>query len=100
MQLGSTQVNEGTHLVENTKQSLGEILQVSRQIDELVQVISHSTVSQAKTAQAVTQLMQGLAINSEETAASSHKVSKSLKRTVEVAQQLQTSVGTFKVRKD
>ncbi len=100
MQLGSTQVNEGTHLVENTKQSLSEILQVSRQIDELVQVISHSTVSQAKTAQAVTQLMQGLAINSEETAASSHKVSKSLKRTVEVAQQLQTSVGTFKVRKD
>jgi twitching motility protein PilJ len=100
MQLGSTQVNEGTHLVENTKQSLGEILQVSRRIDELVQVISRSTVSQAKTAQAVTQLMQSLAINSEETAASSRQVSKSLKRTVEVAQQLQTSVGTFKVRKD
>ena len=100
MQLGTTQVNEGTNLVENTKQSLGEILQVSRQIDELVQVISYSTVSQAKTAQAVTQLMQGLAINSEETAASSRQVSKSLKRTVEVAQQLQTSVGTFKVRKD
>lgn len=100
MQLGSTQVNEGTHLVENTKQSLGEILQVSRKIDELVQVISDSTVSQAKTAQAVTQLMKGLAVNSEETAASSRQVSKSLKRTVEVAQQLQTSVGTFKVRKD
>lgn len=100
MQLGSTQVNEGTHLVEDTKQSLGEILQVSRKIDELVQVISDSTVSQAKTAQAVTQLMKGLAVNSEETAASSRQVSKSLKLTVEVAQQLQTSVGTFKVRKD
>ena len=100
MQLGSTQVNEGTHLVEDTKQSLGEILQVSRKIDELVQVISQSTVSQAKTAQAVTRLMQGLAINSEETASASRQVSKSLKRTVEVAQQLQTSVGTFKVRKD
>ncbi|MBW4663279.1 MAG: GAF domain-containing protein [Chroococcus sp. CMT-3BRIN-NPC107] len=100
MQLGSSQVNEGTHLVEDTKQSLAEILQVSRKIDELVQVISRSTVSQAKTAQAVTQLMKGLAINSEETASSSRQVSKSLKRTVEVAQQLQTSVGRFKVRKD
>ncbi len=100
MQLGSTQVNEGTHLVEDTKQSLGEILEVSRKIDELVQVISQSTVSQAKTALAVTQLMKELAINSEETASSSRQVSKSLKRTVEVAQQLQTSVGTFKVRKD
>ena len=100
MQLGSIQVNEGTHLVEDTKQSLGEILQVSRQIDELVHLISRSTVSQAKTAQVVTQLMQGLALNSTETAASSRQVSKSLKRTVEVAQQLQTSVGTFKVRKD
>ncbi len=100
MQLGSTQVNEGTHLVEETKQSLGEILQVSRKIDELVQLISRSTVSQAKTARAVTQLMKELAVNSEETASSSRQVSKSLKRTVEVAQQLQTSVGTFKVRKD
>lgn len=100
MQLGSTQVNEGTQLVEDTKHSLGEILQVSRKIDELVQVISNSTVSQAKTAHAVTQLMKELAINSQETASSSRQVSKSLKRTVEVAQQLQTSVGTFKVRKD
>lgn len=100
MQLGNTQVNEGAHLVEDTKQSLGEILQVSRKIDELVQLISLSTVSQAKTAQAVTQLMKELATTSEETASSSRQVSKSLKRTVEVAQQLQTSVGTFKVRKD
>ncbi len=100
MELGNIQVNEGTHLVEDTKQSLGEILLVSRKIDELVQAISRSTVSQAKTAQTVTQLMKALAIHSEETASSSRQVSKSLKRTVEVAQQLQTSVGTFKVRKD
>lgn len=100
MELGSTQVIEGTYLVEDTKKNLGEILEVSRTIDELVQSISQATVSQVETSQAVTQLMSAIAQTSEETANSSRQVSKSLKRTVEVAQQLQSSVGTFKVRKD
>lgn len=100
MELGSTQVIEGTYLVEDTKKSLGEILDVSRTIDELVQSISQATVSQVQTSQAVTELMSAIAQTSEETANSSRQVSKSLKRTVEVAQQLQSSVGMFKVRKD
>jgi methyl-accepting chemotaxis protein PixJ len=46
--LGTAQVVEGTHLVEDAKLSLTEILEVSRQIDSLVQSISHATVSQAR----------------------------------------------------
>ena len=97
MELGTNQVIEGTHLVADTKKSLGQILDVSRQIDQLVQSISSATVSQAQTSQAVTHLMKEIAKVSERTTESSRQVSSSLKQTVEVAQQLQASVGTFKV---
>jgi methyl-accepting chemotaxis protein PixJ len=97
MELGTSQVVEGTSLVEDAKQSLSKILEVSRQIDGLVQSISSATVTQAETSQAVTQLMQEIALVSERTSNSTRKVSSSLKETVEIAQELQESVGTFKV---
>ncbi|MCA1993383.1 MAG: methyl-accepting chemotaxis protein [Coleofasciculus sp. S288] len=97
MELGTTQVVEGTHLVEDAKHSLNKILDVSRQIDALVQSISSATVSQAETSQAVTELMKEIALVSERTSDSTRKVSGSLKDTVEMAQELQASVGTFKV---
>ena len=97
MELGTTQVVEGTHLVEDAKQSLNKILEVSRQIDALVQSISSATVSQAETSQAVTELMKEIALVSERTSNSTRKVSGSLKETVGIAQELQASVGTFKV---
>ncbi len=100
MELGTTQVVEGTHLVEDAKQSLSKILEVSRQIDSLVQSISSATVSQAETSQAVTELMKEIAKVSERTSNSTRQVSGSLKETVGIAQELQASVGTFKVGGD
>ena len=97
MELGTAQVIEGTHLVEDTKKSLGQIVDVSHQIDKLVQSISSATVSQAQTSQAVTNLMKELANVSERTSDSSRQVSGSLQQTLEIAQELQASVGTFKV---
>ncbi|HEY9653809.1 MAG TPA: GAF domain-containing protein [Coleofasciculaceae cyanobacterium] len=97
MELGTAQVVEGTHLVEDAKQSLSQILGVSRQIDALVQSISSATVSQAKTSQAVTELMKEIAQVSERTSDSTRHVSGSLKETVGIAQELQASVSTFKV---
>jgi methyl-accepting chemotaxis protein len=97
MELGTTQVVEGTHLVEDAKQSLSQILEVSRQIDSLVQSISSATVSQAETSQTVTELMKEIAKVSERTADSTRHVSSSLQETVGIAAQLQASVGTFKV---
>ncbi len=96
MELGTDQVVEGTHLVANAKLSLEKILANSRQIDELVQSISIATVSQAQTSQAVAILMQEIATVSERTADASGQVSSSLQQTVDVAQQLQASVGVFK----
>jgi methyl-accepting chemotaxis protein PixJ len=97
MELGTAQVVEGTRLVEDAKQSLGQILEVSHQIDQLVQSISHATVSQVETSQAVKELMQEIAQVSKRTSVSSRQVSGSLRQTVEVAKELQASVGMFKV---
>ncbi|KYC35274.1 PAS domain S-box protein [Scytonema hofmannii PCC 7110] len=93
---GMTQVVEGTESVKDAKQQLGGILEVSREIDSLVQSISHATVSQTQTSQVVVSLMKQIARDSLHTSDFSRLVSSSLVQTVDVAQQLQASVTVFK----
>lgn len=100
MELGTSQVVEGTYLVEETRMSLIQILDVSRQIDTLVQSISTETVSQVETSQAVTHLMKEIALVSKRTSNSTKQVSGSLQETVAIAQELQASVGTFKINNE
>ncbi|MEH2388734.1 MAG: methyl-accepting chemotaxis protein [Nostoc sp.] len=97
MEIGTTQVVEGTRIVEEAKESLREILDVSHQIDSLVQSISSATASQVETSQSVSQLMKDIAAVSQRTSDSSRQVSESLQQTVEISQQLQETVETFKV---
>ena len=65
MELGNGQVVEGTHLVGEAKQSLDQMVEVSHQIDQLVQSISGETVSQTKTSEMFTNLMKDIAKVSE-----------------------------------
>lgn len=97
MEEGTRQVIRSTRSVIGAKESLQEIFEVSRQIDQLVASISSATVSQAQTSQAVTELMKQLAKSSQQTSESSRQVSHSLRNTVEIAEQLQQSVGRFKI---
>ena len=97
MEQSTTQVVEGTTLAGDAKRSLEEILQVSRQIDQLVQSISDATVSQTETSQAITNLMSEVAFVSARNSDASNQVSLSLQQTVEIAQKLQESVGQFKI---
>ncbi|MEA5565869.1 methyl-accepting chemotaxis protein [Anabaena sp. UHCC 0399] len=97
MEIGTTQVVEGTQIVEEAKQSLSQILDVSQQIDFLIKSISTATASQVQTSQRVSQLMQDVAAVSQRTSDSSHLVAQSLQQTVEISHQLQETVGTFKV---
>ncbi len=97
MEVGTAQVVEGTNLAETTKESLGKIVIASRQIDELLQSISQTTVSQADTSKSVTQLMEEVAQVSQTTSDSSTEVSHSLQKTAQMADQLQKSVDTFKL---
>jgi methyl-accepting chemotaxis protein PixJ len=97
MEQGTSQVVEGTQLVENAKQSLEDIVSVSHQIDQIVQFISTATESQVETSQTITKLMEAIAQVSVRTSHSSIEVSDSLRQTVGIAQELQASVETFKV---
>ena len=97
MELGITQVVEETRLIEDTKQNLSEILNVSHQIDGLVESISAATVIQVKTSKQVSNLMKEIAKISEDTGNSTHEISTSLQKTVDISKQLAASVDTFKV---
>lgn len=97
MEIGTSQVVEGTQLVQNTKNSLDQIAQVSHQINLLLQSISSATISQAQTSQTVTKLMEEVADVSQRTSNASLNVSESLEETVKIAQQLKASVDTFTV---
>jgi methyl-accepting chemotaxis protein PixJ len=97
MENGTTQVVEGTRQVNEAKESLNQIVKVSREIDGLLKSISTATVSQTETSQVVKLLMQQITESSEQTSTTSRQVSSSLQETVAIAQQLQASVETFKV---
>ncbi len=97
MEWGTMQVIEETRLVQNSKQSFSQIIDVCRQIDELVQSISAATVSQVQTSKEVSHLMTEINKVSEMTSNLSHQVSTSLQKTVDISQELQESVGIFKV---
>lgn len=93
----TSQVVEGTRRVDEAKQSLGRMMEVSQQIDALVQTISAATVSQVETAANVSTLMQEISSVSERTSSSSKTVSEALQQTVAVAKELELSMAAFKV---
>ncbi|MEA5593007.1 methyl-accepting chemotaxis protein [Rivularia sp. UHCC 0363] len=98
MELGVAQVVEETRLIEDTKQNLNEIVNISNQIDGLVESISAATVIQVKTSKQVTNLIKGIAQISENIGNSSQEVSTSLQNTVNISEKLAATVNTFKVR--
>ncbi|MEM9002540.1 MAG: methyl-accepting chemotaxis protein [Cyanobacteria bacterium P01_F01_bin.86] len=100
MEKGTSQVVEGTQLVQETKQGLGQIVEVSQKIDHLLQSISQATVSQAETSQTITQLMKQITQASKHTSESSRQVATRLHSTVEVARELESAVDQFKVGAD
>jgi methyl-accepting chemotaxis protein PixJ len=100
MERGTIQVDRGTRQVEEAKESLQQIVQVSQQVDALLQSISVATVSQTETSEVVKLLMGQINQSSERTSDTSRQVSSALKETVAIAQQLQASVGTFKIEAD
>ena len=93
----TSQVVEGTRRVDEAKQSLARMVEVSLQIDALVQTISAATVSQVETAANVSTLMQEISLVSERTSSSSKTVSEALQQTVAVAKELELSMAAFKV---
>jgi methyl-accepting chemotaxis protein PixJ len=97
MEQGTTQVVKSSQMASSAKLSLRQVVDGSRQVDELVQAISNATVSQVDTSAQISQLMKAIALISTRTSESSKQISTTLRETVSVAQDLQASVGTFTV---
>jgi methyl-accepting chemotaxis protein len=98
MEAGTEQVVEGTKLVEETRLQLGQINNVSLQINDLVREISLAAAAQTETSSTVTQTMRQVAANVTTTAEQSESVADSFGELLKVAQTLQISVAQFKVK--
>ncbi|GBO53196.1 methyl-accepting chemotaxis protein [Pseudanabaena sp. lw0831] len=97
MEASTVQVVEGTNRVEDARKSLNQIVQVSRQVNQLFQEISIATTSQVQTSQSVKLVMENLSTQSQKSSETSRDVAISLQETADVASKLQASVETFKV---
>ncbi|MFM2430132.1 MAG: hypothetical protein RLZZ511_1345 [Cyanobacteriota bacterium] len=98
MEAGTEQVVVGTQLVEETREKLGQINQVSQQINDLVKEIAVAAASQAETSVEVTSTMRQVADTVTTTSEQSEQVAESFSRLLQVAQDLQVSVSQFKVQ--
>lgn len=96
IELGTTEIGEKANLVQNVKFKLEDILEVSGQMNHLVQSIFTATGSQAEASQAIASLIEQITETLKYTADSSSTVSKSLQQAREVAEQLQAYVSGFK----
>lgn len=97
MEEGTQQVIQGTHLAEQAKRSLEDIVQVSNRIDTLVRSITAETVEQTETSRAVASVMQSVELTAQENSQEAQRVSGSLQNLVGVAGDLLTSVERFRV---
>ncbi len=98
MESGTEQVVTGTKLVEETRANLNRITAASAKINQLVAEIAKAAGEQAKTSENVSQTMTNVALTSSTTSKTATEVSESFKRLQKVAQELQATVGRFKVQ--
>ncbi|PNW44213.1 UNVERIFIED_CONTAM: hypothetical protein BEN50_13035 [Euhalothece sp. KZN 001] len=99
MEQGTTEVVESTRSVEETKARLAEVVNRSEEINNLMQSISNSTISQAETSEAVSQLMEQVTKSSQDRSQTSREVAVAIEETAAVAKRLEESVAQFKVNK-
>jgi methyl-accepting chemotaxis protein PixJ len=97
MEIGIAQVVQGTNLVNETRQSLSEIVVATSQISELVQAISQSAGTQNKQSQKLTAVMTDVAAMANLTSESATQISESCQQLLTTSQVLETSVSRFKV---
>jgi len=97
MESGTKQVNTGTQLVGDARKNLTQIAEASAQISNLVAAIAAAATEQSKASDTVTETITDVAAIALNTSTEANQVSNSFKDLLEVAQQLQKSVGQFKV---
>ncbi len=97
MEIGIAQVVQGTNLVNETRQSLSEIVVATSQISELVQSISQAASTQNNQSHKLTEVMADVAAIANLTSSSAVQISESCQQLLTTSQVLETSVSRFKV---
>jgi methyl-accepting chemotaxis protein PixJ len=97
MEVGIAQVVQGTQLVNETRQTLSEIVIATSEIGGLVQSISKAANNQNQESQKLTVVMNDVAEIVIKTADSATQLSSSFKDLLTTSENLQTSVSRFKV---
>lgn len=97
MEAGIQQVVTGTSLVKETRSSLNAIVEATAEIGQLVEGITEATQLQTQQSQSVTQTMNQVANIANLTSVDSMHLSQAFKELLTMAQDLQFSVGKFKV---
>jgi len=97
MDLGIQQVVEGTSLVNQTRQSLNEIVTATAQIRDLIQGITASAQAQMQQSNVMTQAMEDVAAIANKTSTDSTEIATSFQELIQTAELLQRSVDQFKV---
>jgi twitching motility protein PilJ len=95
MTTGTNQVAESSHIIKNAKESLQQIVNVSGQIDTLVQSILSATTSQIQTSEIVIQTVKDITSISTFNRDNYRQISQSLQKAVDISQQLKETVETF-----
>jgi len=97
MEKGVDQVAEGTNLVNQTRQSLNDIVDSTGEISQLVTVITNATDVQMEKAESVMNMMGQVAGIANDTSTDSMKISASFQELLAMARDLQANIARFKV---
>ena len=97
MELGISQVVQGTQLVNETRDSLNEIIRATNRIGQLVDKITKAASVQSQQCQGLTAAMSEVSSIATSTSDNASTIADSFEKLLQNSQELQTSVSKFKV---
>jgi len=97
METGIEQVVRGTELVTETRQSLNEIVNATKQISGLVEGITQAAQTQTQQSESVNQIMKRLTETANHTSDRAVQITNSFQHLLQTSQTLQDGIGQFKV---
>jgi methyl-accepting chemotaxis protein len=92
------ETTSGTNLAQQTGLSLDAIFNVVEQQAQEIATINQAARQQSQSSNTVVQIMQGVSASTLQNTSSTHAVEQSMERLARLAQQLQASVGAFRLR--
>jgi methyl-accepting chemotaxis protein len=97
MEIGTEQVNNGSQLVEESRQRLTEIAFSSQRVSQLVQEIAESASEQVQTSEEVSRTIENVALIAVNNSTQTETMSAAFGELRTVAEELQVNVSQFKV---